>query len=333
MARSSLASIALLALTAWGFGACGGDDPPSRPARPQAFAPTAAQAKAHNAALALMGRFEFEDAVPAFDAVLKDAPGWDDVRVNLAIALLNTQDEAALDRAQAELGQVLAREPGHLRAATCSGLIHLYRGNAAAALPLLERVAQADPDDAFALSWVGSALKASARHAEAVEWFKRAWTKDPYFQSAYYEAFQSLQALDRAAEGDAFFEAYVKLDKNPLARLAQFKYTRMGPKAMAVAGAAKVPGELKPTPAGGFFELQARPVQIEGGPIAWAERPGPHHHGGPRRRREHRPLPRGRACHPVGAAQPGAARHADRLPRRSRAPVRRGVRCERRALG
>jgi hypothetical protein len=275
MLRTRLVRALLVLGLVGGQAGCGPDTPPAPPAPAKGFTPTAAQAKAHNAALALLGRFAFEDAVDALDVLVKDAPGWDDARVNLAIALLNTQDEPALDRAQAELGRVLARDPGHLRAATCSGLIHLYRGQAAAALPLLERVAKADPEDAYALAWVGSTLKALDRNAEAVEWFKRAWTKDPYMQSAYYEAFQALQALDRVEEGLAYFEASTKLEKNPLARLAQFKYTRMGPKATASPGPARVPGEVKPVPAGGYFEEAARPVEIEGGPVPWAERPGP----------------------------------------------------------
>lgn len=228
---------------------CGREQP--APAAP--FQPTAADVEAHNRALALMGRFEFEEAVPAFEAVLARAPGWDDARVNLAIALLNTQEEPALDRAQAELGRVLDRQPGHLRAATSSGLIHLYRGQAAQALPLLQRVADADPDDAYALSWVGSALKALDRHEEAVAWFTRAFTREPYLQSAYYEAFQSLLALDRAGEGDALLEAYQRLAGNPLARLAQFKYSRMGRKAMAVAGDAPRAADVPARPAGAFL--------------------------------------------------------------------------------
>lgn len=254
----------LLALCACGLLAgCGGEQAP--PVEP--FRPSAADTERHNRALALMGRFEFEDAVPAFEAVLAAAPAWDDARVNLAIALLNTQEEPALDRAQVELGAVLRRQPGHLRAATSSGLIHLYRGQAAQALPLLEGVAAADPDDPYAMSWVGSALKALDRHEEAVGWFRRAYTREPYLQSAYYEAFQSLLSLDRAAEGDALLEAYQRLSGNPLARLAQFKYSRMGRKAMAVAGDAPRAADVPARPAGGFLG-EAGTIPVAGPPLA-----------------------------------------------------------------
>lgn len=260
-----LAAVLLSLLAA----ACGGEPAPTPAAPP--FRPAPADVERHNKALALMGRFEFEDAVPAFEAVLAAAPAWDDARVNLAIALLNTQEEPALDRAQAELGTVLERQPGHLRAATSSGLIHLYRGQAAQALPLLQSVAQADPDDAYAMSWVGSALKALDRHDEAVAWFTRAFTREPYLQSAYYEAFQSLLALDRAAEGDALLEAYQRLAGNPLARLAQFKYSRMGRKAMAVAGDAPRAADVPGRPAGTFL---GEPTALALGGAALGEEAG-----------------------------------------------------------
>ena len=60
-----------------------------RSAPPRAITPDAATANNH--AVGLMGQFDFEGAVQAFEAVGAAAPGWPGARLNLAIAVMNRQ--------------------------------------------------------------------------------------------------------------------------------------------------------------------------------------------------------------------------------------------------
>ena len=60
-------------------------------------------------------------------------------------------------------------------------------------------------------------------------------SQDPYLRSAYYGAFQAQQRMGDREAARALIEDYQRLDANPRSRLAEFKYTRMGPKAEALA--------------------------------------------------------------------------------------------------
>jgi tetratricopeptide (TPR) repeat protein len=206
---------------------------------------------ANNRGVGLMGRFEYDEARAVFAGVVEQWPDWDEARINLAIATLNRQqagDEAmALELAR----QVLQDAPANLRARYVAGLVQLYLGEPAAALAEFELVADADPTDAYAAYYTAQCLAQQGDYARALSWFRRAMELDPYLRSAYYGAFQSLQRLGRSEEAQSLAIDYQRLDTNPRSRLAEFKYTRMGPKGDALAvslqeqpAAARPVGEL-----------------------------------------------------------------------------------------
>src|SRR6188768_632462 len=77
-----------------------------RSAPPRAITPDAATANNH--AVGLMGQFDFEGAVHAFEAVGDSAPGWPGARLNLAIAMMNRQGPDDSARAEAMLRELAA---------------------------------------------------------------------------------------------------------------------------------------------------------------------------------------------------------------------------------
>ena len=113
----------------------------------------------NNAGVALMGQYRNEPARAIFAALYAERPDWTDVRVNEAIAILNRQDEGDERRALAIVNEVLERQPGHIRAAYLSGLIHFYLGEAAPALARLEALRDDVPDDAYLAYFTGQALR------------------------------------------------------------------------------------------------------------------------------------------------------------------------------
>ena len=209
--------------------------------------------------VAQMDRYEYAAAEETFAAVVASAPGWLDARVNHAIATLNRQDEDDELRALDMLSRLLDEHPDHLRAAYTSGILRLYLGEAEAALPIFSAVAQADPADAYTTYFLGQAYLQLGRFAEAAEWLLRTTELDPYLRSAYWGGAQALRRIDRGDEATELLAAFQRLAPNPAARVADFAYKRMGPKAEALA---VVDGnmEVLPMPVGPLF---AEPQQID----------------------------------------------------------------------
>ena len=212
--------------------------------------------EANNRGVALMGYFDYPGARKTFIELVERRPDWLDARVNLAISTLNRQQEGDEQRALSILETVLEEDPDHLRAGYVSGLLYLYLGETGTSLKHLTRVAEADPGDAYAAYFIGQNLLQDGQLEETLEYFERAAVLDPYLRSAYYGAGLAARRLGRRDEARDWLAQYERLADNPRARLAEFKYSRMGPKAMAVAPqATPAMASLSPViPAGPLFE-------------------------------------------------------------------------------
>ncbi len=201
----------------------------------QATGPSAEQIAMNNRGVAQMGHFNYAAAHETFAALIEKYPGWTDARVNLAIATLNRQLEGDDAAALAIVDQVLADEPGHVRADYVAGLLRLYLGETAAALSHLGRVTAADPKDAYAAYYLGQVLLQVSQPDKALEWYRKAMELDPYLRSAYYSSALILRRQGDREQAIRMLADYQRFKDNPRARLAEFKYTRMGPKAEAIA--------------------------------------------------------------------------------------------------
>lgn len=238
---------ALVVACALAAGACGKPGPDALPAEDIAL---------NNRGVGLMGYFDYPGARAAFEELVGRQPDWLDARVNLAIATLNRQEEGDEARALEILDAVLADDPGHVRAHYVSGLLRLYVGDTAQSAAHFRRVLDADPGDAYAAYFLGQNLLQEGRLEETLAFYGQAMTLDPYLRSAYYGAALVLRRLDRRDEARQMIEAYESLADNPRARLAEFKYTRMGPLGEALAvGRSKT--RFAPRPDGPLFEAAA----------------------------------------------------------------------------
>lgn len=182
-----------------------------------------------------MGRYEFDAACNLLEKLAQRAGDDPEVLVNLAIARLNRQQSGDLAAAARMLRGVADENPAHLRARYCLGLLLLYEGDPAAALQHFQRVAQADPRDAFAAYFIGQCLFQLHRPADALAWYRRASEANANLRSAYYGAAQALRQLDRQQDADHMLDVFRQMADRPTAQLAEFKYTRMGPKAEVIA--------------------------------------------------------------------------------------------------
>ncbi len=231
---------------------------------------TANDIAANNRAVGFMGRYEYEEALVIFTHLVETHPDWLDLKVNLAVATLNRQQDGDETAALDILKEVLEAKQDHLRALYLAAILLKRTGdprNMATAFQYSQRVAEADPLDAYAAYQVGSGYRDAGKFSEALTWFERAVELDPYLQSAYYGSQQMLIRLGRSDEAAEMAQTFQRLSNNPRARTIKEIYGRMGPKAEALAiGLEKV--GAAPRPEGALFDDPV-PLLADGEDYTW----------------------------------------------------------------
>lgn len=261
--RLSLTAFAILA----GAAGCQSKKPPKPPA---ATASADVITAKYNRAVGLMGQFDYDVAVKTLDQLLAEAPGSLRTRIetDLAIALLNRRQGEDLQRSKDLLDGVRAADPKNLRAPYCRALLDFNEGDTASAQRLFQLVADADPSDSYALYYVGQCKFSIGDHKGALAAYRACQEIDPYLRSAYYGAFQALQRLRDRDGAKAALTDFQRLATNPRARLAELKYTRMGPKA-AVVSPDSAGDKPEPLPAGPLFKKPTPLPIVEGDTLQW----------------------------------------------------------------
>jgi tetratricopeptide (TPR) repeat protein len=234
--------------------------------------PTLEAIAANNRGVGLMGHFDYDGAREVFGELAERYPENHDFRINLAIATLNRQKEGDEQAALLMLGKVLEKQPDNLRARYCSAILELHGGASERASEHFRAVAEADPDDAYAAYYLGQTLMQQNQAEAAYGWYRQALNADPYLRSAYYAAFQALQRMRRREEARGMLTAYQRLADNPQARLAEMKYTRMGPKCEALAVDAQ-PALPVSRPEGELFGPAQVLVKTLPEGVSWSTRP------------------------------------------------------------
>lgn len=207
------------------LGACSPADPPL----------SDSEIAANNRGVGLMGQYRNEEAREVFARLVADRPGWLDGRMNLAIATLNRQQEGDEQRALQIALAVLEEDPSHQRAMYIAGLMYLYLGDAGTALEYLEPLAGIAPEDGHVAYFTGQAMVQLDRVEDARDWYLRAIERDPYLRSGYYGAALAYRRLGEDQAARDMLADYQRFENNPRAQLAEFRYTRMGPRAEAQA--------------------------------------------------------------------------------------------------
>ncbi len=190
-----------------------------------------------NHAVGLMGRFEFERAQAEFARIAAAPNAPAEAQLNHAIATLNQSHEGAQDEALALLDALLRSKPTSeiaQRAQYCQGVCLLYLGRAKEAQAMLLPLAQAQSSDAYTCYLAAQSLEQNNEYAMALQWYDRATIEDSSLKSAQLGVQRCAQRLGNEAKASAALAAFEALTLNPRARTAEFKYSRMGPLAMAI---------------------------------------------------------------------------------------------------
>jgi hypothetical protein len=184
-----------------------------------------------------MGRYDYAGAATILEELAAARPAWVDNRVNLAIAVMNRQQDGDEQRALDLLRAVLAEVPDDPRALYVAGLLELRAGDVEAAAVRLARVVELDARDPYAAYFHGQAIELTDPEAALAE-YERALVLEPYLRSAVYRAASVLRRTGQPDVARERLELFQRLDGNPQARSAEFVYTRMGDKAELIAPAA-----------------------------------------------------------------------------------------------
>ncbi len=199
---------------------------------------------ANNRGVALMGQYENEQARAVFAELLAQQPDWVDVEVNLAIATLNRQEPDDELRALEIVERILQDHPDHLRARYIAGLMRFYIGQSDRAMEHFGLLIEAVPDDAHVAYFTAQALGQLGENEQALALYERAIELDPYLRSAYYGAALTLRQLGQAEAAREQLAIYQRFANNPRAHLAEFRYTRKGRLAEALAIGSGAPREI-----------------------------------------------------------------------------------------
>jgi tetratricopeptide (TPR) repeat protein len=263
--------LALLGLAAAGFGAWA----LLRPKPPEAKIDLVAATHANARGIAYMEQFDLKhDGVPAqqkaiesFEEAVRLAPDWIPARINLGIALLNTQVPDNLDRALKLFKEVLEKEPDNPHAHFCTGIILHYRNNLAEAGKFFKTVTELDPNDAHAWFWRGKCVPNESEAAEAKEYYEKALKLNPYLNAARYSLAQHRLLAEDEKRKKALLDEFEALKKENAQGLADLKYAEMGRYGDVIGKSPAPPPDLGMMPM--FDSVKGPAVKLADG-TAWA---------------------------------------------------------------
>ncbi len=237
------------------------------------WAPEAAW-RANNVGVALLERYEHEDAVASFRKALSLAPNLGIARANLAIALLNAGKH---DEARKEAAAAADLLPGAAPPHFVAGLAARSLGAADEAKAAFRRVLEIDPRDVGALVNLGQLLMLERQYAEAVAQFEKAGASDPYSATAAYNLGQALGRAGKADESARALERFRQLREGGYATTLGQAYPEQGRYAEAMASTGAEPELVdSATPPATFVDVTAGrlPAQARGGEVTLADLDG-----------------------------------------------------------
>ena len=269
-ARAAARAIGAVLPVILALAACREERPPRTSDSGEAEIPYAEYRSAKHFAAGLMHQFEFKEAEFAYLQLMGAYPASQHSRRAHAIAILNQSEPGAQERAIALFDGMIKdwreREgggaPPDLRASYGKALGLLYLGRHEDARDLFLDCARRAPLDAYAAFFAGQCLELEGRFADALEWYQRSIELDEHLRSPLLGAQRCLARLGRESEGAVLLARFVALGEDPRGKLAEFKYTRMGP-----LGEVEVSVPVQPPrpPTGPLF-AEVAPMPIEGLP-------------------------------------------------------------------
>ncbi len=226
----------------------------------------------HNRAIGLMGQYRYAEALTVLAELVEANPSKLELQIDLGIATLNRQQPGDEAKALERFTRILEKSEHHLRGHYLSGILKLNSGMLAQAVQHFTFVVETDPGDAYASYYLALSLAQLGQLETALGWYQKTIELDPHLRSGYYGAFQTLRKLGATDQAREMLDVYQRMATNPRSRQAEFKYTRMGPKAEVRAYGEDGP-QVVFTPSGPLFDP---PMVLLTKPDIGTSQHGPH---------------------------------------------------------
>ncbi len=186
-------------------------------------------------------------AIEEFEEASRLAPAWTPARINLGIALLNTQKDENLDRATTIFEDVLKSDPDNAHAHYNLGLIHNHKGRTAEAHHHFAEVTRIDPKDPHA--WFYRAYTHPNRDdsPEAKGFYAKALELNPYLNQARYALAGHNHEWDQS-KSQAILDEHRKLDAAKLTTPVELMFTKSGRYGDVIGRGPAPPPDVGPVP-------------------------------------------------------------------------------------
>ncbi len=195
--------------------------------------------------MALLEQFRPEQAAPHFRAALTADPGLSLARVNLALALLLSDDLAAAEKEARAAAQALPQSP---QAQHVLGLVRRAQDAGPDAQAAFRRVVELDPGDVAARVFLAQLLLAAGDAGQAVEHLGAAVAREPWNASATYALAQARLRLGQREEGQRLLARFQELREAPQATTYGQSYGQQGRHSEALVTTGAEPGRVDPAP-------------------------------------------------------------------------------------
>ncbi|MEQ1764629.1 MAG: FG-GAP-like repeat-containing protein, partial [Pyrinomonadaceae bacterium] len=216
--------VVLAALTAAFFGLPTISSSPAAP-RAAAFLEREDAYRHNNLGVAYLEQFEPSKAAVEFRQALATDSSVKIAQVNLAIALFYQQD---FEGARNAADKAVAVAPELLQAHYILGLISRNENRIDDALASFQKVLAADPSDVGTNVNVGQIYAQQRSNAEAIKYFRRAYSAEPYNSSAIYNLATALIRDDQREEGQKLIETFQALRQSGAATSIGQNYLEQG---------------------------------------------------------------------------------------------------------
>lgn len=203
--------------------------------------------------LGLMGQFKYPEAYALFQELSDQYPEDLELLVNAAVARLNMAGDQDLEAALGLLEKALTKQPEHLRANYCAGLLKTYLGPPADPLPHFRIAGRLAPDDADVVYLLAKAEEQAGDLSAATRGYLRCLELNEYYASALLGLGRTARMEGKEAEAAEWLKKFEAMKSNPNCRIFEFAYKRMGKYGEVNADHPAASAQAQPLPAGSLF--------------------------------------------------------------------------------